>query len=63
MPKILPPCGDCERAGCGDYHDQCEAYAEYRKAIAAEKAARHKEAVKMAQPVQNRKRRTKWKSR
>lgn len=25
------PCADCERKGCGSYHDQCEAYQEYKK--------------------------------
>ena len=23
------PCVDCERKGCGSYHDQCEKYREY----------------------------------
>lgn len=25
------PCGKCERAGCGSYHDQCEEYMKFRK--------------------------------
>ena len=25
------PCMNCEKAGCGVYHDQCEPYQQYRK--------------------------------
>ena len=26
-----PPCKDCEKVGCGAYHDICEKYLEYKK--------------------------------
>lgn len=25
------PCKDCERKGCGSYHDECKVYQEYVK--------------------------------
>lgn len=27
----LAPCVQCERKGCGAYHDQCEIYLEWKK--------------------------------
>lgn len=30
------PCKNCERKGCGAYHDQCEAYLAYRAKMAEE---------------------------
>ena len=28
---IANPCKDCERQGCGVYHDKCPEYQEFRK--------------------------------
>lgn len=28
------PCVDCEKRGCGSYHDQCEIYQEFKKKLA-----------------------------
>lgn len=25
------PCKDCEKKGCGSYHDQCEKFKEYKE--------------------------------
>lgn len=25
------PCKNCEKKGCGSYHDQCEPYQEYKR--------------------------------
>lgn len=33
MQRIIPPCGDCERKGCGAFHDECEPYLAYKAAI------------------------------
>ena len=27
----VAPCGNCDRKGCGSYHDICPEYLEYRK--------------------------------
>lgn len=27
---MINPCRDCERKGCGTYHDECEQYQQYR---------------------------------
>lgn len=26
---VICPCKNCEKKGCGPYHDQCEAYQKY----------------------------------
>lgn len=31
MRKIDTPCKNCERKGCGAYHDHCDKYQEYRQ--------------------------------
>ena len=28
---MLSPCLDCERKGCGSYHDKCEKYQAYKE--------------------------------
>ena len=33
MPKGGCPCRDCERKGCGTYHDECPDYQEYRAKV------------------------------
>ena len=30
---MLPPCGDCPMKGCGEYHDECEKFQEYRDKV------------------------------
>ena len=29
------PCVDCERKGCGAYHDQCEKFKQYKEEVKA----------------------------
>lgn len=33
VPKGGVPCKDCERKGCGSYHDKCPEYQEYRARV------------------------------
>lgn len=28
---MKPPCGSCEKKGCGKHHDECEAYSKFRE--------------------------------
>lgn len=28
---MKPPCNQCKQIGCGAYHDNCEAYQEYKR--------------------------------
>lgn len=49
--KAIPPCGKCERKGCGAYHDKCEKYKEYREKINKEKEGELKELPKHLMPV------------
>lgn len=39
----VAPCLNCERSGCGSYHDHCEKYREYVKHKKSISAARTKE--------------------
>lgn len=32
------PCANCERKGCGSYHDECEKYQDYLKKFKAIKS-------------------------
>lgn len=48
---ILSPCKDCERSGCGVYHDQCEKYLEYKAAKKKEKAAYDADVLRRTKPV------------
>ena len=34
------PCKDCDKKGCGTYHDKCEKYLKYRKLKEKEYEAR-----------------------
>jgi hypothetical protein len=38
----IPPCLDCERKGCGAYHDVCEDYQGYKKLMEENRAVRYK---------------------
>lgn len=31
VPDFSPPCKDCERKGCGTYHDECQIYLEWKE--------------------------------
>ena len=44
--NIVPPCGDCEKKGCGAYHDQCEKYKEFREKVAERKQQTDDERLK-----------------
>lgn len=33
LKSIIAPCYECSQKGCGAYHDSCEKYQEYRKAL------------------------------
>lgn len=35
---MQPPCANCERKGCGSYHDECKKYKEFVKHRESEKA-------------------------
>lgn len=43
------PCKDCERKGCGSYHDICPMYQEFKK----EKNEDYKERLKKSQKRQD----------
>lgn len=45
-----PPCGKCERKGCGSFHDECEAYQEWKDECKKSKAPReeHREFIKQS---------------
>ena len=55
MSQILPPCGNCERKGCGAYHDQCEAYQVYQRRKASVRKAELNENMKLRKPVSKKK--------
>lgn len=38
------PCAKCERKGCGAYHDECQAYKDWRTTVDA--AAKRQKAAK-----------------
>jgi len=61
---ILPPCRDCQEAGCGVKHDTCERFLKYKKQV-DEYNAKKKHASTMnylAKPPKWRKRQEgKWK--
>lgn len=42
---VKSPCKDCERAGCGVYHSQCEKYQKYVENNKARLKETHKESV------------------
>lgn len=39
------PCKGCERAGCGSYHDQCEAFQNYKQAVSTYKKSLVRQAM------------------
>lgn len=43
-----PPCGKCERKGCGSYHDVCKEYQEWKRDYEKSKAPReqHRDYIK-----------------
>lgn len=43
MSRILPPCGTCERKGCGAYHDECEKYRDYLEQLKKERREKLKD--------------------
>lgn len=45
MKKDNCPCKDCEKKGCGAYHEECEAYQAFR----AEKLKEYEERLKELQ--------------
>ena len=51
MSRILPPCGTCERKGCGAYHDECEKYKEFKQQITDIRVKRQMESNKKRMPV------------
>lgn len=44
---IIAPCINCEKKGCGSYHDICEKYKEFRKQKDAILEIKHKESAAM----------------
>ena len=54
MSAILPPCKECDRKGCGAYHDQCEAYQEFLRLNAEKRKAEIDEHTKNCRPVSKR---------
>lgn len=51
MSPIFPPCGACEKKGCGAYHDQCEAFQEYLKQKAEIRKTELDENMRNRRPV------------
>lgn len=39
MTMTKPPCGDCPRKGCGEYHSKCDKYKAYKSDLKDYKAA------------------------
>lgn len=31
MPKLTAPCIDCDKKGCGSYHDKCPEYQQFKQ--------------------------------
>lgn len=50
VPQGGVPCKDCERKGCGAYHDSCKKYQEYRAKIDTVHAKYRADNDKMARP-------------
>jgi coenzyme F420-reducing hydrogenase beta subunit len=48
IPKGSIPCKDCEKQGCGTYHDQCPEYKNYKERIAEVHRRNNVEYDKMA---------------
>lgn len=40
---MMCPCKDCEKKGCGAYHDECEEYQAYRQSITERREYERKE--------------------
>lgn len=40
--RFMPPCGDCDRKGCGAFHNECEKYKQYREIKDGVNNERHK---------------------
>lgn len=36
--KTKPPCVECDKKGCGSYHDQCEKYKKWKEEDYVEKS-------------------------
>lgn len=50
VPKGGVPCKDCERKGCGPYHDQCPEFRAYREKINEVRKKYNTNHEKMARP-------------
>lgn len=37
---MKPPCTNCERKGCGSYHDECEAFQKFHEKVLEVRKAR-----------------------
>lgn len=50
VPQGGVPCKDCERKGCGAYHDQCPEFREYRARVDEVRKKVYNDAEMMARP-------------
>lgn len=54
VPQGGVPCKDCERKGCGAYHDQCPEFQAYRAKVDEVRKKVYTDAEKMARPQRKR---------